>query len=41
MLFAREINLAGTKCTQAGVDALKKRLADHPIFKARPNVKLK
>ena len=41
MLFAREINLAGTKCTQAGVDAFKKRLLEHPMFKAKPNVKLK
>jgi hypothetical protein len=41
LLFLRELNLAGTKCTQAGADALKKRLAAHPVFKANPTVKLK
>ena len=41
MLFVKEVNLAGTQCTQAGVDAYKKRLLDHPMFKARPTVKLK
>jgi hypothetical protein len=41
MLAIRELNLAGTQCTQAGVDALKKRLQEHPIYKPKPNVKLK
>jgi hypothetical protein len=41
MHFIKEINLASTKCTPAGVDALKKRLQEHPVFKPQPNVKLK
>lgn len=41
MFFISELNLSGTKCTQAGVDAYKKRLLQHPMFKPKPNVKLK
>ena len=40
MLFIKEVNLAGTKCTQNGVDALKKRL-QNSVFKPKPTVKLK
>src|SRR5207248_2476070 len=30
MLFLGQLNLAGTKCTQAGVEAFKKRLLENP-----------
>lgn len=42
LIFLKELNLAGTQCTKAGVEALKKRLGDNPVFgKPNPNVKLK
>ncbi len=42
LILLRELNLAGTKCTAAGVTALQKRIADNPNAKNKsPTVKLK
>jgi hypothetical protein len=41
LILLKELNLSGTKCTAAGVDALKKRLAENPNAKFKPTVKLK
>lgn len=41
-LFLKDVNLAGTQCTAAGVDALKKRVAANPNARLKsPAVKMK